>query len=113
VVDRIWAALSGRVKDADHDVPKINAALREWFAEFTVGRHDVGNLGVQPILSGRADERSAKPGQLPSRRLLVCRERRRRGRRVLRTPANTSRAYTPENSATACMIRRESAGSDA
>ena len=34
VLGRVWRALSGRVSDADGDIRKLNAALREWFGRF-------------------------------------------------------------------------------
>ena len=50
VLARVWEALSGRVADADGDIRKLNAALREWFERLEV--HDVdGALHVVPVLA--------------------------------------------------------------
>jgi DNA invertase Pin-like site-specific DNA recombinase len=54
VLSRVWEALSGRVADADGDVRKLNAALREWFEAFTLHRPVEGVLWVGPILSADA-----------------------------------------------------------
>lgn len=71
VLDRVWQALSGRVQDAEGDVRKLNAALREWFVSFTIDRVDPerGTLCVGPILSDEAVARDLRdPERFPSYR---------------------------------------------
>lgn len=50
VLARVWEALSGRVADAEGDVRKLNAALREWFSGFEL-HHIDGVLNVIPVLN--------------------------------------------------------------
>jgi len=57
VAARIWDALSGRVTDADGDIRKLNAALREWFAAFELRRDSDGALFALPVLSATAVQR--------------------------------------------------------
>lgn len=67
----MWQALSGRVQDAEGDVRKLNAALREWFVSFTIDRVDPerGALCVGPILSDEAVARVLRdPERFPSNR---------------------------------------------
>ena len=69
VLDRVWQALSGRVQDADGDIRKLNAALREWFAEFSIYRVDPerGALWVSPVLSDEAVARVLRdPARFPN-----------------------------------------------
>ena len=54
VLERIWQALSGRVADADGNIKKLNAVLREWFARFELERQVDGLLRIVPILSPAA-----------------------------------------------------------
>lgn len=54
VMERIWEALSGRVHEAQGDIKKLNAALREWFDRFELHHHDDGSIGIVPFLSGTA-----------------------------------------------------------
>ncbi len=53
VLARVWEALSGRVKDAEGDVRKLNIALREWFERFELFRTADG-LRIVPVLSVEA-----------------------------------------------------------
>jgi hypothetical protein len=53
VLARVWEALGGQVADAEGDIRKLNAALREWFDTFEL-RHTSGALEVVPVLSRSA-----------------------------------------------------------
>jgi hypothetical protein len=67
VLARVWEALSGRVQDAEGDVRKLNAALREWFAAFTVHEPVAGTLWVGPILSAESVAQVLRdPDRFPS-----------------------------------------------
>ncbi len=56
VLGRVWEALSGRIDDAEGDVRKLNAALREWFEAFSLHRPDpdVDAIWVGPSLNAEA-----------------------------------------------------------
>ncbi len=62
VLARIWHALSGQVADAQGDIRKLNAALREWFDRFELhGGRD--GYRVVPVLSTRAVELALREPQ--------------------------------------------------
>jgi hypothetical protein len=50
VLVRVWAALSGRMKEAQGDVTAMNLALRETFSQFQL-YHENGRMRVVPVLS--------------------------------------------------------------
>ena len=54
VMERIWEALSGNVHEAQSDIQKLNAVLREWFDAFELHHHDDGSIGIVPFLSATA-----------------------------------------------------------
>jgi hypothetical protein len=54
VLARVWEALSGRMADADGHVPKLNAALREWFEAFSLRQMKYTGLRVVPVISADA-----------------------------------------------------------
>jgi DNA invertase Pin-like site-specific DNA recombinase len=67
VLNRVWEVLSGRMKDAEGDLKKLTAALREWFQGFGLQRGDDGSLSVVPILSASAIARILKePNRWPT-----------------------------------------------
>jgi hypothetical protein len=49
VLARIWEALSGRIADANGDVLKLNAALREWFTAFDLRQMKRSGVRVGPV----------------------------------------------------------------
>lgn len=66
VLDRVWEALSGRVRDADGDLRKLNAALREWFDGFALDRPYDDVVWVGPMLSDDAVARVLRdPDRFP------------------------------------------------
>lgn len=51
VVQRMWDALSGAIKDASGDVQMLNTALREYFERIVVEDDGRGNIAAEAFLS--------------------------------------------------------------
>jgi chromosome segregation ATPase len=65
---RVWKALSGSITDADGDVLKLNAALREWFVAFEIREMKLTGIRVVPVISAVALSRmmSTHPRSRPA-----------------------------------------------